>query len=54
MTQPQIFHLDKFLRMLVNIDKNFFQGNKKNDSFIEMHETKHDDQILFSKLQQMK
>ena len=54
MTQPQIFHLDKFLRMLVNIDKKIFQGNKKNDSFIEMHEAKHDDQILFSKLQQMK
>ena len=27
----------KFSRMLVNIDKIIFQGNKKNDSFIETH-----------------
>ena len=37
MTETQIFRVDKFLRMLVNVDKNFFQGNKNNDSFIETY-----------------
>ena len=54
MTQTQIFRVEKFLRMLVNIDKIFFQGNKKNDSFIETYETKQVDRIFLSKLQPMK
>ena len=36
MTQTQIFRVDKFSRMLVNIDT-FFQGNEKNDSFMETY-----------------
>ena len=37
MTQTQIFRVDKFSRMVVNIDKMFFQVNKKNDFFIETY-----------------
>ena len=37
MIQTQIFRVDKFSRILVNIDKIFFQGNKKSDSFIKTY-----------------